>query len=145
MSMSHSETLDSSPTSEPVDLQDISLDIPEERRRQLLGVPGTPNTDAVAKHTMHFILRNLKSWPRLMALHHTTHLPPMIHRLQLSGDMPMPLANCYTLVRMWADHNKTSAGLVQDTINREIQRLLVEVRIIYERFHSTRLHVRSGC
>lgn len=140
--MSHVESPGLTPTREGVGPQLISLDIPEERRRQLLGlVPATPNTGAVAKHTMHFILRNLKSWPRLMALHRMTHLPPMIHRIQLSGDVPIPLANCYTLVTMWADHNKSSAGLVRDTITREIQRLLREVWIIHERFRNTSLHV----
>ncbi len=141
MSVSHLEPRNLSPTGEGFGPQRIVLDISQERRRRLLGVvPGTPNTDTVAKHTMHFIIRNLKSWPRLMALHQVTHLPPMIHRIQLSGDIPIPLANCCTLVKMWADHSKNSAGLVRDTILREIQRLLREVRIIHERFHAIKLH-----
>ncbi|KAF6794576.1 C6 finger domain containing protein [Colletotrichum sojae] len=90
----------------------INLVIPDTRRRQLLGfAPDNPITGPVAMHIMHLVIRHLKSWPRLMAVHRTHHLPPVIHRLQLLGDMPVQLANCYALVNMWADHTAASAKL----------------------------------
>lgn len=62
-----------------------------------------------------------------MAVHYIDHLPPVIHRLQLLGGMPLQLSNCYALVRMWADHTAGSEKLVRNTILGEIHRLLGEV------------------
>ncbi|CAH0057552.1 unnamed protein product [Clonostachys solani] len=101
----------------------------EERRRVLLGAtPGTPNSSSGAMHTANFVIRVLKSWARLVATHHVCKLPPFIHRLQISGDssIPPPLANCFTLVKMWSEHTQGSMGLVENTILLEIQRLLRE-------------------
>ncbi|CAH0024940.1 unnamed protein product [Clonostachys rhizophaga] len=101
----------------------------EERRRVLLGAaPGTPNSSSVAMHTANFVIRVLKSWARLVATHQVFKLPPFIHRLQLSGDSstPAPLANCFTLVKMWSEHTQGSMGLVESTVLLEIQRLLRE-------------------
>jgi hypothetical protein len=75
---------------------------------------------------MYFIIRVLKSWPRGMAVHHTAHLPPIIHRLQLADGLPAPLANCFTLAKMWADRTEGSGELVQSTILHEVRRLLRE-------------------
>lgn len=77
---------------------------------------------------MHFIIRILKSWPRMMAAYDTAHLlPPFIHRLQLADGMPTSLADCYTLVRMWTGQEAESRGLVHQTILQEVRRLLREV------------------
>jgi hypothetical protein len=104
------------------------LVISDHRRQVLLGnAPNTPRSDVVVKHTMHFVIRVLKSWPRLMAAHDTAQLPPIIHRLQLSDGIPTPLANCYTLVKMWAGHADGSRSLVRNTILQEVRRLLDEV------------------
>ncbi|KAH6889444.1 hypothetical protein B0T10DRAFT_513959 [Thelonectria olida] len=103
------------------------LVISDHRRQVLLGTaPSAPSSDVVVKHTMHFVIRVLKSWPRLMAAHDTDQLPPILHRLQLSEGVPTPLANCYTLVKMWAGHTDGSRSLVRDTILQEVRRLLDE-------------------
>jgi hypothetical protein len=67
-----------------------------------------------------------------MAAHHTTQLPPPIHRLQVVDGVPTALANCYALTKMWAEHTDASRKLVKDTILREIQRLLSEVQKDYQ-------------
>lgn len=105
-----------------------SLTISSQRRHELLGTtPGIPRSGGATRHLMHVVLRILKSWPRLMALHQTTHLPPMIHRVQLAGETPVPLANCYALVKLWADHTSSTAKLVHDSVLQEARRLLREV------------------
>lgn len=114
----------------PSMVQEINpkLAISASRRQALLGTaPETPSSDGVVRHTMHFVIRVLKSWPRLMAIHDTAHLPLMIHRFQLLGGIPTPLANCYALVKMWAGHTPGSRALVQNTILQEVHRLLHEV------------------
>ncbi|KAK3297134.1 uncharacterized protein B0H64DRAFT_119087 [Chaetomium fimeti] len=103
------------------------LVVSQERRQILLGkAPGTPNHDLVVRHTMHFTIRVLRSWPRMMAAHHTAQLPPPIHRLQLVDGVPTPLANCYALTKMWSEHTDGSRELVKNTILHEIERLLGE-------------------
>lgn len=98
------------------------------RRRLLLNeARRTPNTDPVARHTMHFVIRVLKSWPRMMGSHLTSQLPPMIHRLQLADGIPIPLANCCTLAKMWMMHSEGSRELVQRTVHNEVRRLLRDV------------------
>lgn len=105
------------------------LVVSQERRQTLLGkAPNTPSNDLVVRHTMHFVIRVLRSWPRMMAAHHTAQLPPPIHRLQLVDGVPTPLANCYALAKMWSGHTDGSRELVKNTILHEIQRLLGEVR-----------------
>ena len=105
------------------------LVVSEERRQVLLGTaPGTPSSDIAVRHTMHFVIRVLKSWPRMMATHNTVQLPPPIHRLQVVDGVPTPLANCYALSKMWAEHTDGTRELVKNTILNEIQRLLSEVR-----------------
>ncbi|KPM42971.1 hypothetical protein AK830_g3546 [Neonectria ditissima] len=115
------------PDLDPLQHVQPQLVISSNRRQVLLATaPDTPNSDAVARHTMHFVIRVLKSWPRIMAAHDTAHLPPIIHRLQLTHGTPTPLANCYTLVKMWAAHTDGSRDLVQKTILQEVQRLIRE-------------------
>jgi hypothetical protein len=74
-----------------------------------------------------------------MAAHHTAQLPPPIHRLQVVDGVPTPLANCYSLVKMWADHTDGSRELVKNTILHEIQRLLGEVST-EEELMETKIH-----
>lgn len=64
--------------------------VSEERRQVLLGtVPGTPSNDVVVRHTMHYVIRVLRSWPRLMATYNIAHLPPIIHNMQVEdGALP---------------------------------------------------------
>jgi hypothetical protein len=68
----------------------------------------------------------------------------MIHKVQLAAGMPGPLANCYTLVRMWADHSEEgSSTLVRNTILQEVRRLLREVSIyVLKIYHARPLPTR---
>lgn len=121
------EVLENSGTgnSEPIAPE---LVISNYRRRLLLNeARRTPNTDPVARHTMYFVIRVLKSWPRMMGSHLTSQLPPMIHRLQLADGIPIPLANCCTLAKMWIMHSEESRDLVQRTVHNEVRRLLRDV------------------
>lgn len=104
------------------------LVISETRRQVLLGMATANPLDsgAVSRHIMNFVIRALRSWPRLMGSYQTAVLPPMIHRVQLEGGDPKPLAHCYTLIRMWNGHAEESSSLVRDTIVSEVQRLLRE-------------------
>ncbi|KAK7985792.1 C6 finger-containing protein [Apiospora saccharicola] len=99
--------------------------ISEERRKVLLGTaPGTPSNNMVVRHTMHFVIRVLRSWPRLMATYHTAQLPPIIHNSQIvDGALPKPLAHCYTLAKMWDSQVAGSGDLVQSIVLNEVQRL----------------------
>jgi hypothetical protein len=105
-----------------------NLHISEQRREELLvSTPSPPELNAGTQHTMHFIIRVLKSWPRMMAAHDLAVLPPMIHNVQLEHGMPTPLANCSTLAKMWAEHVEGSSQLVRGSIAQEVQRLFREV------------------
>ncbi|KAM0817382.1 putative Transcription factor domain-containing protein [Seiridium cardinale] len=96
------------------------LTISEERRRSLSdSSPGIPTLGPKFTHIMHYIIRVLKSWPRLMAVHGLSQLPPFIHTLQLTERIPTPLVDCLTLVKMWADYTEASASLVQRTVLQE--------------------------
>ncbi|KAK8123161.1 C6 finger domain protein [Apiospora sp. TS-2023a] len=78
----------------------------------------------VVRHTMHFVIRVLGSWPRLMATYHTCQLPPIIHNSQIAdGSLPKPLAHCYTLTKMWDSQVAGSGDLVQGIVLDEVQRL----------------------
>lgn len=102
--------------------------VTEQRRQELLEDPlSPPKLSAETLHTLHFVIRVLKSWPRMLATSDFTLLPPMIHHLQLEHGIPTPLANCSTLVRMWAEHVEGSHRLVQTSISQEVQRLFHEV------------------
>lgn len=102
--------------------------VTELRHQELLnGTSGQPELHAATRHTMHFIIRVLKSWPRMMATPDLALLPPMIHNVQFEHGTPTPLANCSTLVKMWAEHVEGSSRLVHTSISQEVQRLFHEV------------------
>lgn len=112
------------------------------------GMPTTPDQDIVSEqlrqdplnathsppklypetfHTLQFIVRVLKSWPRMMINPEPALLPPMIHSAQLKHGTPTPLANCSTLVKMWFEHIEGSSRLVYTSISEEVQKLFREV------------------
>ncbi|KAK9243127.1 hypothetical protein V1506DRAFT_516544 [Lipomyces tetrasporus] len=62
--------------------------------------PTETPTSALAKHSMEFLFRVLRTWPRMMA--DEIQLPPLIHTTHFSNKaLPLPLANCFTLAKMW--------------------------------------------
>ncbi|PGH09148.1 hypothetical protein GX51_00902 [Blastomyces parvus] len=88
------------------------------------GVHTAPSTPAPAysltHHTMQMLFRIAKTWPRMMA--RGIQLPPIIHPKQVSdGNMPLPLANCFALVKMWHGQPHGGASIVQQTVKREMQ------------------------
>lgn len=121
----HSLEPDASLFPEPLELM-----ISDNRRTVLLGTAHSRSSHGIIiRHTAHFVTRVLRSWLRMMATQHTSNLPPLIHALQLTESTPIPLANCYTLVKMWASHTKGSHELIQSTVYKEVRRLLQEVSV----------------
>ena len=68
----------------------------------------------------------LETYPRMMS--HKDQLPPIIHPWQVSEKpIPLPLANCFSLVRMWEDRVDGAEKLTEETVGREMERLFDEV------------------
>jgi hypothetical protein len=91
-----------------------------------------PTPDQVPKivppNTILFLSGVLKTYPKLMLK--PDGLPPIIHPLQIiNGRPPTPIANCYSLVRMWYGQVDGSEAIVIATVQKEMSRLLEEVRI----------------
>lgn len=78
-------------------------------------------------YTVQYLSVVLKSYPRQMLRH--GGLPSFIHPLQVAGQMPQALANCYSLVLMWEGRAAGSEIMVTGTVQREMKRLLDEVRV----------------
>lgn len=78
-------------------------------------------------YTVQYLSVILKSYPRQMLRH--GGLPSFIHPLQVAGQMPQALANCYSLVLMWEGRAAGSESMVTETVQREMKRLLDEVRV----------------
>lgn len=56
------------------------------------------------------------------------NLPPYIHPAQLEGvNMPTPLANCLSLVKLWDGRVRGGELIVNETIKNEMERLYNEV------------------
>lgn len=104
------------------------MGLSDRRRRELLG-GATHNAkfNVIAEHTARFTLRSVRSWPRLLAMHGTMHLPPMMHRLQFTEGTPTALSNCLTLLHMWHTMDRGNEQLVHDTVLAEIKRLIGSV------------------
>jgi hypothetical protein len=94
----------------------------------------------VSPPTAIYITRVLKSYPKMMLK--AGGLPPMIHPLQRDPEAgyPVPLANCFSLVRMWERRAPGSEALVTETVRREMERLIREVNpthlLILAPFHA---------
>jgi hypothetical protein len=88
----------------------------------------SPVIPPLVKHSMEFIFRVLRTWPGMMASE--IQLPPIVHISQLSrSPLPLPLANCFTLAKMWDGQRPGAEDLVQQTTVNEMTRLFMEVRI----------------
>ncbi|KAL3483390.1 hypothetical protein BJX62DRAFT_244955 [Aspergillus germanicus] len=96
------------------------------RHQSLLGESTPSRNEILTNRATHFMLRVLKSWPRMMAMHGPDLLPPLIHKFQFASGIPAPLANCYTLVNIWSAGAESNPTLVRDSIVQEIRRLLHE-------------------
>ena len=73
-----------------------------------------------------FVARVFKTYPNMML--QKGRLPPYIHPSQLAGtDIPTPLANCLSLVRLWDGQVRGGEAFVQDVVKKEMDRLYVQV------------------
>ena len=90
-------------------------------------IPTTDTTPILAKHSMEVLLRVIGSWPRMMAKEF--QLPPIIHTSQISGKvLPLPLANCFTITKMWHSQCHGSSNIVRDTVMKEMTTLFENVK-----------------
>lgn len=78
-------------------------------------------TPPLVQHSMETLLRALRTWPRILCK--GFQLPPMFHHTTSKITVPLPLANCCTLVKMWDGQFSGTKALVQDTILTEIKTL----------------------
>lgn len=80
----------------------------------------------LSANTVHYISCVLKTYPRMMI--RTGCLPPIIHPSQVAGGkVPVPLANCMSLVRMWEGRAPGSEAMVTEAVRREMERLFQAV------------------
>ena len=82
-------------------------------------------------HTVQYLSCVLRSFSRQML--RPGHYPPIIHPTQMAGEVPLPLANCFSLIRMWEGQAHGSEGIVAETVQREMNRLYEEVGHLLER------------
>lgn len=101
-----------------------------------------PSEDQVPKafqpYTVQFLTCVLGTYPKYMLRH--GGIPPIIHPLQVADQqLPVPLANCYSLVRMWETRARGSEAIVTATVQREMERLLEEVSGVFSFYLLVRL------
>ncbi|KAJ5772652.1 hypothetical protein N7520_003181 [Penicillium odoratum] len=89
-------------------------------------------TDAVAlsNHSMELIFRVLRSWPRMLA--EEFQLPPLFHSTHIAqrNTLPLPLANCITLTKMWHGRCGGADEIVRKTIIKELDSIATQFEII---------------
>ncbi|KAL3475454.1 hypothetical protein BJX99DRAFT_259400 [Aspergillus californicus] len=101
-------------------------------------LPPTPKADslsptaALANHSMEFIFRVLRSWPRMLAEEFQT--PPLIHHTQIADTkaLPQALANCFTLVKMWHGQCHGAEDMVRKLIVNEVDTILAKFKDLDE-------------
>lgn len=88
-----------------------------------------PARYSVMKQSMSYLCRVFRTYPKMMA--RREQVPPFIHPTQLSnGNVPLPLANCFALSRMWEGSRPEDGdgSLIRSTIQKEMEKLFSEVR-----------------
>jgi hypothetical protein len=61
--------------------------------------------------------------------------PPIIHHLQVAQGLPLPLAQCSTLLKTWMACDDSGRALVHDLIKLEVKRLLQQVCLAFNSSH----------
>lgn len=89
----------------------------------------SPLSYALREQSMFYLCRVFRTFPRMMA--RRERLPPMIHPMQATQEMKLPLKNCFSITRMWEGGAEEASSLVQGTIEREMERLFAEVSITH--------------
>lgn len=93
-----------------------------------------PARYSVMKQSMSYLCRIFRTYPKIMA--RREQLPPFIHPAQLAGgNIPLPLANCFALSRMWGGRKEEDqdGDIIKNTIQHEMKRLFSEVCQTYFR------------
>lgn len=86
---------------------------------------------ALTRNSMELIFRVLRTWPRMIA--DEFQFPPLFHHTQFGKQaLPVPLAKCFTLAKMWHKQVVGAEEIVNTTIMREVDYLLGSVWICYE-------------
>jgi hypothetical protein len=67
----------------------------------LVPAPKRTLDSALLHHSMEFIFRVLRSWPRMLAGEFQNPPADPSHSDCRYKRLPMPLAKCFTLVKMW--------------------------------------------
>lgn len=79
-------------------------------------------------HTVRYLSCVFRSYSRQLL--RPGCFPPFIHPLQIvDGKLPLALANCFSLIRMWVGREHGSDILIAETVKMEMQRLFDEVSI----------------
>lgn len=86
---------------------------------------GNGKTSKLNKSAVYFYGQILRTYPQIMSS--KDQLPPIIHPWQISTSVPVPIANCRSLVHIWEDRANGSTELAIDSIRREMSRLFKEV------------------
>lgn len=90
--------------------------------------PSVATTPPLTKHSMEYLFRVFRTWPRMMA--REMQLPPIVHLSHISGkSIPTALANCYALSKIWYASSEEQVEVVQETILKEMQTLFKNVRL----------------
>lgn len=77
-------------------------------------------------HTVQYVTCVLRSYPKHMLC--DQGVPPIIHPKQVDARwLPVPLANCYSLVRLWETCVPGSQTMAANTVKQEMERLITEV------------------
>jgi hypothetical protein len=89
-----------------------------------------PLTD-LTRNSMELIFRVMRTWPRMIA--EAFQYPPVFHFSQLkeggegNTSLPLPLAKCFTLAKMWHGCCEGAEDIVRSTILKEVTYLLDQV------------------
>jgi hypothetical protein len=77
---------------------------------------------------MQLIFRVLKSWPKMLA--EEFQLPPLFHSTHITQGktLPLPLAKCITLTKMWHGQCEGAEEMVRKTILGELDNIVNQVR-----------------
>jgi hypothetical protein len=101
------------------------------------------STPPLAKHSMEVLLRVMKTWPKILAkefqpppLLHTSQMNhiltsqnPRVLQVEPAQPVPQPLANCFTLAKMWAGQCEGASGIVTEAVTKEMHSLFDKVRL----------------
>ncbi|KAF2808058.1 uncharacterized protein BDZ99DRAFT_391543 [Mytilinidion resinicola] len=104
------------------------------------------STPPLARHSMEVLLRVMKTWPKMLAKEFQP--PPLLHTSQMyhiltnqnprilpeqsAHPVPQPLANCFTISKMWAGQCEGASGIVTETVTKEMESLFEKYRTMNE-------------